>query len=156
MFSDSNLRTLGSGRTANTRAPTTSRLQRVRERLAQRNANPNKAARSSNAPGSSLRDYLDVNRDRISQNPQEVLSQLGVSPVAEGEAKGYKLGGSVSQTSLMQAGLQQGDVILSVNGSPVGDVMNDSTMIDKAMSGKRVRVEVQRGSRRFFLTVPIP
>jgi general secretion pathway protein C len=159
MFSDSSSRV--SGRSTNkppaSTRPTTSRLQRVNERLAQRRANrDNRAGNPAAAPGSSLRRYVDANRDIISQNPQEVLSQLGVSPVAEGEAKGYKLGGSVSQTSLMKAGLQQGDVILSVNGSPVGNVMNDSAMIDKAMSGKRVRVEVQRGSRRFFLTVPVP
>ncbi len=158
MFSDSSLRISGSSynRPNVANPPTTSRLQRVNERLAQRRANRLSAARPSEAPGSSLRNYVQANRDEISQNPQEVLSQLGVSPVAEGEAKGYKLGGSVSQTSLMKAGLQQGDVILSVNGRPVGDVMNDSAMIDQAMSGKRVRVEVQRGSRRFFLTVPIP
>jgi general secretion pathway protein C len=158
MFSDSSLRISGSStnRSPADARPTTSRLQRVNERLAQRRASRENRAGNPAAPGSSLRSYVDANRDIISQNPQEVLSQLGVSPVTEGEAKGYKLGGSVSQTSLMKAGLQQGDVILSVNGSPVGNVMNDSAMIDKAMSGKRVRVEVQRGSRRFFLTVPVP
>lgn len=160
LFSDSSLRSAGnrSGRTATNLpgAEPTTRLQRVRERIAQRKASLERTQFSSGHPGLSLRDYVTKNRDKISQNPQEILSQLGVSPVAEGQAKGYRLSGSVSQTSLMQAGLQQGDVILSVNGQAVGDVMNDSAMIDKAMASKRVRVEVQRGSRRFFLTVPIP
>lgn len=162
MFTDSSLRTTGNNSnrsaTANSRVsrPATSRLQRVRERLAQRNSNPESVRRSATSPGSSLRNYMMANRDEINQNPQGMLSQLGITPVTQGEAKGYKLSRSVSQTSLMQAGLQQGDVILSVNGRPVGDAMNDAAMIDQAMASKRVRVEVQRGSRRFFLTVPIP
>ena len=47
-------------------------------------------------------------------------------------------------------------MILSVNGTPVGDVRSDSALIDQAMEQRRVRVEIQRDDRRFFLTVPIP
>jgi len=99
---------------------------------------------------------MSANEEKIRQNPGAVLSELGMSPVSDGEAKGYKVGGSISQSTLTQAGLQQGDVILSVNGKPVGNAMNDSAMIEQAMASKRVRVEVQRDTRRFFLTVPVP
>jgi type II secretion system protein C len=56
MFTDSSLRVSGgnSNRARATTPPTTSRLQRVNERLAQRRANRNNAARPSEAPGSSL------------------------------------------------------------------------------------------------------
>jgi len=161
MFSDSSLRSGASSlnRHPNSQTnvkPVSSRLQQVRERIAQRNRNPGNPAGPSRAPGSSLRNYMDRNRDKIQQDPLAVLAELGVSPVSEGNASGYKVSGAVSQTSLMQAGLQQDDIILSVNGKAVGDVMNDRAFIDQAMASKRVRVEVQRGSRRFFLTVPIP
>ena len=135
--------------------PVSSRLRQVRERIAQRNRNI-ASPTGSNLPGSFLRNYMDKNRDRIQQNPHAVLAELGISPVSEGKQKGYKVNGAVSQTSLMRAGLQQGDIILSVNGKPVGDVINDGAFIEQTMASKRVRVEVQRGSRRFFLTVPIP
>lgn len=169
IFSDSGLRfnagassrsINGSSKTSNNSAnrpsQASTRLQRVGERIAQRTRNPGASRQSSKVPGSSLRDYVSANRDRIKENPQELMAQLGMSAVSQGEAKGYKVGSSISSTALMQAGLQQGDVILSVNGKPVGNVMNDSAMIDQAMASKRVRVEVQRDSRRFFLTVPIP
>ena len=161
MFSDSNLRPHTSSSTPrlngrrNTSA-VTNRLQQVRERIAQRTRNAGRPVASHRASGSPLRIYMDKNRDKIQQDPQAVLAELGISPVSEGNAKGYRLSGSVSQTSLMQAGLQQGDIILSVNGKAVGDVMSDGAFIDQAMASKRVRVEVQRGARRFFLTVPIP
>ena len=159
MFSDSNLRSRTSSSITRNQAsskPTSSRLQQIRERIAQRNSNPGIPAVLSRAPGSSLRNYMDENRDKIHNDPQAMLTELGVTPVSDGNARGYKVSSAVSQTSLMQAGLQQGDVILSVNGKAVGDVMNDRAYIDQTMASKRVRVEVQRGSRRFFLTVPIP
>jgi hypothetical protein len=34
--------------------------------------------------------------------------------------------------------------------------MNDARLVDQARSAGRVRVEVERGGRRFFLTIPIP
>ena len=50
----------------------------------------------------------------------------------------------------------RGDVILSVNGQPVGNMSNDQALIDQVMAQKRVRVGVQRKQRKFYLTVPIP
>ena len=79
-----------------------------------------------------------------------------MTPVEEDEAKGYQLGNSTSNPLLQQTGLQPGDVILTVNGKPVGVAMNDSALVEQALEEKVVRVEVQRDSRKFFLTVPIP
>jgi general secretion pathway protein C len=161
MFSDSNLLTTANRSNASTGTqqktqPMTSRLQQVRQRIAQRNQGSRNPAGPSRTPGASLRDYMDKNREEIQQDPQALLADLGMSPISEGNANGYKVSGEVSQVALMQAGLQQNDIILSVNGKAVGDVMNDRTFIAQAMESKRVRVEVQRGSRKFFLTVPIP
>ena len=133
------------------------KLQQVRERIARRKQNSTAGQKAQpTTPGSSLRNYIDANEEKIRQNPEAVLAEFGMSPVSPGESSGYKVGGSVPQSTLKQAGLQQGDVILSVNGKPVGNAMNDSAMIQQAMASKRVRVEVQRDTRRFFLTVPIP
>jgi general secretion pathway protein C len=162
MFPSSNLKASTfqpSNNTARNTAGRTSskQLQKVRDRIAQRNQKLNGASRNQpTAPGTSLRKYMSANEDKIRQNPGAVLAELGMSPVSEGEAKGYKVGGSIPQSTLTQAGLQQGDVILSVNGKPVGNAMNDTAMIEQAMASKRVRVEVQRDTRRFFLTVPVP
>lgn len=90
----------------------------------------------------------------IENDPLTALSKLGVQPVQDGEAKGYRLDNS--NPVLAQAGLRSGDVIMSVNGKPVGIATNDSALIDQVLEQRRVRVEVQRDNRRFFLTVPIP
>ncbi|MFT5920342.1 MAG: general secretion pathway protein C, partial [Granulosicoccus sp.] len=52
-------------------------------------------------------------------------------------------------------GLKQGDVILRVNGKPVGNVANDKALISQVVASERARVEVQRGTRKFVVTVPI-
>ncbi len=158
MFTDSKLRSSAKRQAGTETAPPASstRLQQIRERLARRQQSGGRSRQVTAPPGSSLRNYIDSNRDRINSNPAELLSEIGMAPVAEGEARGYRISSGVSQASLMQAGLQQGDIILSVNGKPVGDIASDAALIDQTLQSKRVRVEVQRGKRRFFLTVPVP
>ncbi len=135
----------------------TSRLQNIRERIAERRRQAADRYDQGEMPSqASVREQVDQYRNRIRENPQAVLSELGVSPVTSGEARGYRVDGGSQQAALQQAGLRQGDVILSVNGRPVGNVINDQAMIDQAINAGRVRVEVQRDQRRFFLTVPIP
>ena len=92
---------------------------------------------------------------KFKSDPASILNKAGIRPVDNGGAKGYKIGGD-AQRQIRQAGLQPGDVVLSVNGRPVGAVANDSAMIDQVMASSRVRIEVQRGERRFFLTIPVP
>jgi general secretion pathway protein C len=159
MFSEASMRA-PSPSTIN-RAPTTpsaaqnqtstdDRLSQVRQRIQdRRDRRP-----TESSPGKSLRQFVEDNRETITQDPVQTLSNLGVSPIEEGSAKGYKI--DASNPLMTQAGLKSGDVILSVNGKAVGVAMNDTALVDQALRQKRVRVEVQRDSRRFFLTVPIP
>jgi general secretion pathway protein C len=103
----------------------------------------------------SIGDFVNANRKQLEQDPASLLSELGVESVSSGEAKGYTLAGEIPPAILQRSGLQRGDVILSVNGQPVGNAMADSSLIASAMAQGRVRVEVQRADRRFFVTVPV-
>ena len=134
------------------------RIRNMRERIeARRQQLEQDSAQQANlSPGASIRDYVDRFHQQIESDPKAVLDQLGVAPVESGQPNGYRIGSNVPAQMLAQAGLQQGDVILSVNGRPVGDVSADSSFVNQVMAAGRARVEVQRGSRKFFLTVPIP
>jgi type II secretory pathway component PulC len=103
-----------------------------------------------------LRSAIDNFQKRLDENPAELLTELGVDVVETEKGSGYRIGGEVSQTMLRQAGLKQGDVVLSVNGQPASSVANDKKLMDQVMQSERVRVEVQRDERRFYVTVPIP
>jgi len=63
---------------------------------------------------------------------------------------------SINSTYLRQTGLQQGDIILSVNGKPTNQVGKSEQMIQTLLAEGSARIEIQRGSRRFFITASIP
>lgn len=162
LFSDSKFRTVAAEAKPAISATSTSgnlsdsrrsNLERVRDRL--RNKASPGVTGTANTHSPAARTKLTEYRDRLRNDPQGTLSEIGVAPVSEGDAQGYRVG-SDAQAAIKQAGLQPGDVVLSVNGRPVGVAANDSALMEQVMASSRVRVEVQRGERRFFLTVPVP
>lgn len=104
----------------------------------------------------SPRDLVSDYRERIDLDPEGALQELGISPVAEGSMQGYRLDSSAASSPyLSQTGLQPGDVVLSVNGQPVGDIQQDRHQIDNILAEGSARIEVQRGTRRFFITASL-
>src|SRR5690606_20874256 len=63
----------------------------------------------------SVRQLVDEYRDELERNPEQALDELGVEPVEDGVAQGYRIGDLAHSPYLSQTGLQPGDVILSVN-----------------------------------------
>lgn len=109
-------------------------------------------ADSGTNPADLVADY----RERLTSNPDEALQSLGMSPVSAGSASGYRIDNLAQSPYLSQTGLQPGDVILSVNGRPVGDLNQDRLEIDNVLAQGSARIEVQRGARRFFVTASLP
>lgn len=101
------------------------------------------------------REFVDRYRDRLQNDPDGALSELGVEPVSTGGAEGYKLGDLADSPYLNQTGLQAGDVVLSVNGRPVGNVQQDQLQMQSILAQGSARLEIQRGSRRFFVTASL-
>ncbi len=90
----------------------------------------------------------------LETNPEEALSELGLE--SGGLSQGYKIGRQAPRDLLRALGLRTGDTILSVNGQSLGNMGSDAQLIRSAMSGGKVRVEIQRGSRRFTVNVDVP
>jgi len=157
LFSDSRFQFVSDEQPKDTSPPpgaglsdaTRSNLENVRDRI--RNGNGATNTSNSSGPNSPISQY----QEKLRNDLQGTLSEAGITPVSTGESSGYKVGAD-AQGAVMQAGLQPGDVILSINGKPVGVASNDSALMNQVMASSRVRVEVQRGTRRFFLTVPVP
>ena len=91
------------------------------------------------------------------RDPRHALEELGV--VAEDGVSGYTLGAVAERPELSHAGLRRGDRILSVNGRPVGgaesDWRPDGLEIDNLLALGSASLEVQRGQRRFVVTVAL-
>ncbi len=118
------------------------------------NAEAPPQASSGDAPeslGSVVKEY----REKLEQDPVGTLNSLGVAPVSSTGAQGYRVESLASSPYLAQTGLQPGDVVLSVNGRPVGDVQQDQAELDNIVAQGSARIEVQRGTRRFFVTTSL-
>lgn len=98
-----------------------------------------------------VRAVVDAYRTRLQENPEQALSDIGLRAVSPSETRGYRVGSLAHAPQLAQTGLQAGDVIVSVNGRPVGDVRSDRMEIDNVLAAGAARLEVQRGERRFFV-----
>jgi general secretion pathway protein C len=98
---------------------------------------------------------IETYREKLATDASATLSELGIEPVDNAGAGGYRIADVGQSPYLRQTGLQAGDVILSVNGRPVGDISSDQLEIDNIMAQGSARIEVQRGSRRFFITASL-
>ncbi len=114
---------------------------------------PPETRRPAKAPA--IGNVVQSYRDRLQQDPAGTLNSLGVAPVSSSGAQGYRVDSLASSPYLAQTGLQAGDVVLSVNGRPVGDIQQDQAEIDNIVAQGSARLEVQRGTRRFFVTASL-
>jgi serine protease Do len=93
------------------------------------------------------RGYLGVGLQPLDEN---IAESLGL-PKERGEIVRSVVGGGAAAG----AGIQQGDVILSVNGRPVTPDETVSFLIANTAVGSRVPVEIIRGGRRQTLQVTV-
>ena len=89
---------------------------------------------------------------RLADDAEGTLDELGL---AAADGGGYVLGSNAQSPYLKRTGLQPGDRIMSVNGRPVGDIQSDRLELQNVLAQGSARIEVVRGSRRFFVTVAI-
>ena len=101
---------------------------------------------------SSLAEKIEEYRTLASNDPVEALNQLGLKPIEAGKGHGYKVDSLPNNEWVRQSGLQDGDVLLSVNGRRVGNPDLDRLEIDNLFAEGQVRLEIQRGERRFFVS----
>jgi general secretion pathway protein C len=117
--------------------------------------NPGSNIGSNGSALTTPREFVDSYREKLDEDPQAVLADLGIAPVSVDGSQGYRLGNLAQSPYLSQTGLQPGDIVLSVNGSPVGNIQQDRQQIDSILNQGTARLEVQRGTRRFFVTASL-
>ncbi len=106
-----------------------------------------------NAPdlAKTIEDY----RDLASADPDGALHQLGLQPIKTNDEQGYRVSSLPENEWVRQSGLQDGDILLSVNGRRVGNPDIDRLEIDNLFAEGQVRLEIQRGERRFFVSAKL-
>jgi general secretion pathway protein C len=127
----------------------TSGPDRLRELVAAQTQGGEASAPQDEGP-QTTQDHIQLWRDRIRANPQEVLDAIGLIPTENG----YRIA-EQHDSGVGLAGLRAGDVVTSVNGQAVGDVEQDRTLFDSVAASGLARVEVQRDGRTIVMSFPL-
>lgn len=104
-------------------------------------------------PGGESEQALRRFRKAFEENPEQALADAGVALAQDRD--GYVVGALADLPELSHTGLQAGDRILSVNGLAVGEPGADRLEIEDFLANGAVRLEIQRGDRRFAVTVSV-
>ncbi len=96
--------------------------------------------------------FMRKYQEKIQADPSALLNEAGITPASGG---GYQIGNSPYAPLLTSAGLEIGDVILSVNGSKLGDPQSDAQLLGTLSKQREVEVMIQRGSRQFVVAFPV-
>jgi general secretion pathway protein C len=94
-------------------------------------------------------DFVNLAKDLLNSDAKGAVSSMGLEPVAKDSSSGYRVGSSA--TMLLSIGMKVGDIILSVNDQPVGNIAQDQMLLDEVTSSGNAKVEIQRGSRRLVI-----
>ena len=89
----------------------------------------------------------------LAQDPGRALERLGVS---QNKGGGYRVSSTANHPFLAQSGLQPGDVVLSINGRPLGDISIDRMALTNLASSGSVSVELLRNGQTLTITTRIP
>lgn len=84
------------------------------------------------------------------------LMSLGLAEIQTANGAALKISNSSESSPLSRLGMQPGDLVMSVNGHPVEAFRQDEQLAQKVANSGVARLEIQRGGRQFFLSVPIP
>ena len=112
------------------------------------------AASTNSSPGEKILQMIKTHGEKVINSPSEVFGQDSIDLVEEDSLRGYRL--NSSNTMLSKTGLQSGDIIVAINGIPLGGDKSDAVVLAQALAQKRARIEIKRGTKKLFLTVPIP
>lgn len=100
----------------------------------------------------SIASLLEESAGEIRQDPEGFLRQHGVNRVSSTQAAGYQITRAFVNSAAEVTNLEAGDIVLSVNDQPVGGG-DDGGLLDSLLNVENAKLEIQRGSRRFFMTV---
>lgn len=130
--------------------PATSGPDRLRELVAAQTQDDGVSDDAEDEAPQTTQDYIELWRERIRANPQEVLDTIGLIPTENG----YRIA-EEHDSGVGLAGLRAGDVVTSVNGQVVGDVERDRELFDDVAASGLARIEVQRDGGTVVMSFPL-
>ena len=92
--------------------------------------------------------------DRLRQNPAELMKRVQIVPVLDGgKLSGVRLSTGTDVALLNQIGLQPGDVVTSINGTPIDSIERGQQIMSSLGNASSVRATVLRQGKPTEVTV---
>lgn len=115
-----------------------------------RNLIPTPQEAGPGAPARDLSDQLAQVRADLQRNPGAVLTKYGLEPAGEG----YRVTDATPGV-LRDLGLLPGDLVVTLNGQPLGDITADRSLFDAVAASGQARLAVVRDKGTFNLSIPL-
>jgi general secretion pathway protein C len=118
------------------------------------NAPANNRAQAQRSPDAAPSGVADRVRRLIAQDPGSVAEIMRPQPVfANGQQRGYRVYPGRNRQQFQQLGLQPGDLVTAINGTPLDDPARGMEIFKSIGSAAQVRVTVERKGRQQELTL---
>lgn len=93
---------------------------------------------------------------RFATDPEALLAEAGLQSVEADAKKGYRFSGEDAQRVFDSVQLRKGDVIVSVNGSAVGNPKTDRLLMPTLLTAKTLTLDVLRDGKTVKVDYTIP
>lgn len=94
---------------------------------------------------------------QVADNPSSLLDYVNISPVqTNGELKGYKLNSGKNPELFRDAGFQNGDLAVAINGYDLTDMEQAMLASQELSEQEQVTIEIERDGERMELSFELP
>ncbi len=91
-------------------------------------------------------------RNKLIDDPKSVSDAISGRPhFVDGELRGFKIAPGKDRGLFRDLGLQRGDVVTSINGTPLTNMQEAMTLMNDAQSIKELDIEIQRNNESLNL-----
>lgn len=90
-------------------------------------------------------------REEMSGNPAQTLKEMGLE---SNGGRGYRIS-DASNPMFAALGARPGDLLISVNGRPVGNIESDLAGLEGFLEAETLTIELDRNGKRFSTEVPL-
>ena len=100
---------------------------------------------------------VDLNRSELLKDPSKLTNYINISPVREdGEIKGYRVNPGRDPALFEQAGLENGDLVIELNGIDLTDMAESMTLLQEFPTMTEISLTVDREGQLYDLYLSIP
>ena len=100
---------------------------------------------------------IDLDRNEILKDPSKLTNYINISPVREGsEIKGYRLTPGRDPALFEQAGLENGDLVVELNGVDLTNMAESMSLMKEFPTMTEISLTVDRDGQLYELYFSIP